>query len=268
MRNMNRNASYAMVLMLVVGLVVFSSCQTVVQRNVVLTDVELSENEAVVTDNSTNENHSYKETQAEPEKAQVVDSEEEIIEVEPEPELTNTEDQNKDKESMKSAGADQSIASNPFFDAVSSASRIGSSAKLAWIDQNGDEQNLASYGGKVYLIDVWAEWCGPCKMSTGALKQLYGNYRYDGLSVIGVNIDTNSSLKTAKTYATDSSIDYPILSDPEGENVGGVFVQRGIPNFTLIDSEGNIILEHVGAIQIGDSGYKEIENAIKTYIGK
>jgi len=266
MRNMNRNTTYAMVLLLVVGLATFSSCQTVVQRNVVLTDVESSENEAVVTDNSTNENHSYEETQPERETTQIVDSEEEIIEVEPE--VTNTEDQNKDKESMKSAGADQSIASTPFFDAVSSASRMGSSAKLAWIDQNGAEQNLASYGGRVYLIDVWAEWCGPCKMSTGALKQLYGTYRHDGLTVIGVNIDTNSSLTTAKTYATDISIDYPILSDPEGGNVGGVFVQRGIPNFTLIDSEGNIILEHVGAIQIGDSGYKEIENAIKTYLGK
>lgn len=264
MMNSNRFATYMLILLLIMGIVAFSSCQTVVQRKIDLTD-------SLIESKSSDSIDEIPASQKDPtpELEPIVEESETALESEivvPESEtiIEEPEPLEEEPEQLKSASG-SNIA---FFDGVTSASRMGKSTKLSWIDQNGIEQSLSSYGGKLYLIDVWAEWCGPCKMSTNALKALYGEYKDVGLVVIGINIDRNSSLTTAMTYAKDVSIPYPIISDPEGANVGGVFVQRGIPNFTLVDSKGSIVHEHTGAIQVGDPGYKEIENAITSHLGK
>lgn len=58
-------------------------------------------------------------------------------------------------------------------------------------DDNFDSEVLQS--DKPYLVDFWAEWCGPCKMIAPVLEQIAGEV--DGQAKIGkVNIDENPGL--------------------------------------------------------------------------
>ncbi len=66
-------------------------------------------------------------------------------------------------------------------------------------DSNFETEVLKS--DKPVLVDFWAEWCGPCRMLTPVIDELYTEM--DGKAVIGkLNVDENPEV--AATYGVRS----------------------------------------------------------------
>ena len=105
-------------------------------------------------------------------------------------------------------------------------------------DMNGVDVNLASFKGKVILLNFWATWCGPCKLEIPDLVELQNTYR-DDLVVLGFSVDDTA--EQIKPYAAEYKMNYPVLVGLGHENVqeayGPLF---GIPVTVLIDREGRI----------------------------
>ncbi|MBI1951175.1 MAG: TlpA family protein disulfide reductase, partial [Acidobacteria bacterium] len=62
-------------------------------------------------------------------------------------------------------------------------------ARIVLEDTQGRAIPLSRFAGKVRLFDIWASWCGPCRMGIPHLNRLYDRYRDRGLVVIGVSVD-------------------------------------------------------------------------------
>src|SRR5204863_7644953 len=43
--------------------------------------------------------------------------------------------------------------------------------------------------GQVILLDFWASWCGPCKVSFPAMEELTKKYAGQGLTIVAVSVD-------------------------------------------------------------------------------
>lgn len=127
---------------------------------------------------------------------------------------------------------------------------------------DGGVIQLSSFKGKVVLLDFWAEWCGPCKKATPTIVLLYNKYKDRGLRVFGVNLDDKSDINKVITYVNDNKIEYPVLID--GFPAASKYSVTGIPKFVLIDKNGKIALEVVGAIDNLESFLKvNIESLLK-----
>lgn len=107
------------------------------------------------------------------------------------------------------------------------------------------EEELISpshYRGQWLLLDFWASWCKPCRMSNPELVRLYEKYHGRGLEIIGIACwDKEDTWK--KAIEQDG---LPWVQLNAGEKVEGqqdvtkTFVIMGVPTSILVDPEGKI----------------------------
>lgn len=91
-------------------------------------------------------------------------------------------------------------------------------ADLPWIADATDASLAAAVDtSSLVLLDLWAPWCGPCRMVAPVLERLAE--RYAGrLKVVKVNVDDNPG--TARTYDASSIPTLVMIRD--GKVVGRV----------------------------------------------
>jgi cytochrome c biogenesis protein CcmG, thiol:disulfide interchange protein DsbE len=54
---------------------------------------------------------------------------------------------------------------------------------------NGKRIDVASYRGRVLLLDVWASWCGPCKQELPMLDAMARRLKGQGIDILAVSVD-------------------------------------------------------------------------------
>jgi len=61
------------------------------------------------------------------------------------------------------------------------------------VDMKGDSIKLSSMKGKVFLLDFWASWCGPCRHGNKQLVKFYSKYKNKGFEILSVSLDDEKS---------------------------------------------------------------------------
>jgi thiol-disulfide isomerase/thioredoxin len=105
---------------------------------------------------------------------------------------------------------------------------------------------LSELHGKVVLLDFWATWCGPCRMSIPELEALYKKYQAQGLEVIGISTDDVDTRGQVPTAQKELGITYPIVMVGEIPGIENQFDFTTIPSLYVIDKKGQIRLHVPG----------------------
>lgn len=90
-------------------------------------------------------------------------------------------------------------------------------------------------GGRVLLVNYWAEWCAPCREEIPELNAFYREHKADVL-VLGINFDQLPPEQVAQ-QAEKFAIEFPLLAAaPEGR--WGQAVPQVLPSTFIIDTSG------------------------------
>ncbi|GAB5495098.1 MAG: hypothetical protein Phyf2KO_01780 [Phycisphaerales bacterium] len=100
--------------------------------------------------------------------------------------------------------------------------------------------------GNVYVIDLWATWCGPCVRAMPHLSELQNTYADQGLSVIAVSIDTGDSAheQVARFVERRSEdITFEVALDAGGTKAAWLDAsgRESIPSTYVVDREGTVV---------------------------
>lgn len=113
-------------------------------------------------------------------------------------------------------------------------------------DTQGRAIPLSRFAGKVRLFDIWASWCGPCRMGIPHLNRLYDRYRDRGLVVIGVSVDDRPA--DVEAFMRVTPIKYPsgMMNPRLGKVLGN---PEAVPTTLLVDRTGRLRRKFLGYVE-------------------
>ena len=106
---------------------------------------------------------------------------------------------------------------------------------------DGDPVSLSDLRGYVVLLDFWASWCPPCRMTMPHLEMMRAQFEADGLVVVALNLDPVEA--DARDYIEENGYtEFTVLRGTlvEAQAVRELFGVEGIPHTFVIDRQGII----------------------------
>lgn len=123
----------------------------------------------------------------------------------------------------------------------------------------GPDVNLSSLTGPL-VVNLWAQWCGPCREELPYYQQLH-QAAGGKVQVIGIDYqDTQPG--AALELLRDTGVTFPQLADPAGEVRVPFEVRRGLPGVVFVDREG--VITHIEYVVIGS--YDELRDMLEEHL--
>lgn len=112
--------------------------------------------------------------------------------------------------------------------------------------------DIASYKGKVVVLNFWGSWCAPCRDEASGLQSSSEKYQASGVQFVG--IDVKDTMSGALGFTAGKQITYPSIFDPGMRTMLSV---RGLPTGSLpvtlvLDRQGRVAQIWLHEITPGD----------------
>jgi len=137
----------------------------------------------------------------------------------------------------------------PLFTALAAAQTlaVGADAPPLQIEKWVKGDPIESFApGKIYVVEFWATWCGPCIAGMPHLSKLQAAYKDKGVTIIGTSsADRNNTLAKVEAMVADKGdvMAYTVAWD-DGRKTNEAYMkasgQKGIPCAFLIDGKGKV----------------------------
>ena len=120
---------------------------------------------------------------------------------------------------------------------------------------SGKNLKLSEHTGDVVMLNFWASWCGPCRKEMPLMNDLYNKYEKLGFVILGVNVE--QELQLAKSFLSDTPVDFPILFDSSNK-VSKAYDVIAMPTTVMIDRNGKVRYIHKGYKAGDEKKYKKM----------
>ncbi len=121
-------------------------------------------------------------------------------------------------------------------------------------DLNGNVLDVKDLKGKTIFLNLWATWCGPCRMEMPSIQNLYNQVDKEKIMFIMLSIDRQSDIEKIRSYIKDKEYTFPVYTPasllPNQLQVGM------IPSTFVVDSAGRIVASEKGAANYDTPEFK------------
>jgi len=130
--------------------------------------------------------------------------------------------------------------------------------ELQYTAVDGQPVDVASYRGKVVLLDFWASWCGVCIKEMPEVVSTYGKLHDKGLEILGISLDQDKDEMAAALKKQNMTWSQYFDGNGWDGKIARAYGISQLPSSFLIDKKG--MLREVGLH--GDEIEGEVEKLL------
>jgi thiol-disulfide isomerase/thioredoxin len=130
---------------------------------------------------------------------------------------------------------------------------------------NGTQVRLSDYSGKVLFVNLWATWCGPCRMEIPELVAINKEFQERGVEMFGLSTeDPEASEESVKEFIKTFNMDYHVGWSPREVSLALMQGRESIPKSFVITRDGKILKRFIGfSPRIAPQIRQALEEALK-----
>ena len=102
--------------------------------------------------------------------------------------------------------------------------------------------SLEDFAGKVVVINMWGQWCGPCRSEISQLRKVYDATRDQGVAFLGIDVRDNN-IDAPQDFVVDRNVTFPSIYDPAMRTMiafGGKYPTTVIPSTVVLDRQHRV----------------------------
>lgn len=123
-----------------------------------------------------------------------------------------------------------------FYDPPSNRGTIGKLSGPS-LTEAGKTVSVSDFDGKVVVLNIWGQWCGPCRGEVAGLERVFQQTQDKGVAFLGIDVRDPEQDK-ARDFVIDNQVTYPSIYDPAMRSLvalGGKFPTSVIPTTLVLD---------------------------------
>lgn len=126
----------------------------------------------------------------------------------------------------------------------SDATEQAFSYDFALKDLEGNKLDMKELKGKVIFLNLWATWCGPCRVEMPSIQNLYNSVDKDKVAFVMLSLDQEGDEAKISRFINDKGFTFPVYQPatplPKQLRV------TTIPTTFIISPDGKIKSKKVG----------------------
>jgi thiol-disulfide isomerase/thioredoxin len=122
-------------------------------------------------------------------------------------------------------------------------------------DLEGNVVNMETLRGKVIFLNLWATWCGPCRVEMPSIEALYNTVDKDKVAFVMLSLDRENQFEKVVKYVEDKGFTFPVYVVNKG--VTEQLQVGSIPVTFIVGKDGKVKRKEVGAANYDTPKFKQ-----------
>lgn len=138
---------------------------------------------------------------------------------------------------------------------VESAGERGFDYDFTVKDLDGRQVPMDSFKNKVVFLNLWATWCGPCRVEMPSIQGLYEKVNHDSVAFVMLSVDKPEHHEKVKQFIAKEGYSFPVYT--VASNLPAQLHTGSIPSTFVIRKDGKIAGQKIGATNFDTDNFLE-----------